>query len=266
MTDVATAAARSWWGASREPDVIATEIVGPGAIADLAAVRFDHSRLQARAAAGIRPVVDVLALRVLLAARKRPMRAADLADECRVSRSGVRRGISLALDCGALVRDERFSYRTHGAWDPGAIRTVAVELKLRDWPSALAQAQAYSQWANAAWILLALAPPANALLWAAEDGIGVAVLAPSGEVSPLLRPASKRHPPQRLAAIWATEQVLQRAVNEASPVLRDASGGSKLRSPHGQMQRTRIRGESSGRATFKFEGCVDDRTHTRVAV
>ena len=212
MTGLATAASRWWWGARREPDFIAAEIVGPDAIADLAAVRFDHHRLQERVAAGIEPVVDVLALRVLLAARRRAMTTSELAATCRVSPSGVRRAMGVAVERGALVREGRLKYQTHRAWGPGAARVVAVELKLQDWPAALAQAQAYSRWANAAWVLLARTPPPAALATAAEEGIGVAVLSASGEVALLARPAARRHPAQRWAAIWASEQVLARAV------------------------------------------------------
>ena len=212
MTGLATAASRWWWGARREPDFIAAEIVGPDAIADLAAVRFDHRRLRERAAAGIQPVVDVLALRVLLAARRRAMTTSELAAACRVSPSGVRRAIGVAVERGALVREARAAYRTHRAWGPAAARVVAVELKLQDWPAALEQAHAYSRWANAAWMLLARTPPPAALTMAAREAVGVAVLAPSGEVALLARPPARRHPVQRWAAIWASEQVLDRAV------------------------------------------------------
>jgi hypothetical protein len=89
---------------------------------------------------------------------------------------------------------------------------VAVELKLQDWPGALEQARAYSRWANAAWVLLARRPPPAALALAANIGVGVAVLSPSGEVAPLTRPVARRRPDQRWAAIRAGEQVLARAL------------------------------------------------------
>jgi hypothetical protein len=140
------------------------------------------------------------------------MTTSELAATCRVSPSGVRRAIGVAVERGALVREGRLKYRTHRAWGPGAARVVAVELKLQDWPAALDQAHAYSRWANAAWVLLARTPPTAALAAAAEEGIGVAVLSPSGEVALLARPAARRRPAQRWAAIWASEQVLARAV------------------------------------------------------
>jgi hypothetical protein len=217
MTGLATAASRWWWGGRREPDFIAAEIVGPDAIADLAAVRFDHRRLQERAAAGIQPVVDVLALRVVLAARRRAMTTSELAATCRVSPSGVRRAVSVAVERGAVLREGRLKYRTHPAWGPSAARVVAVELKLQDWPGALDQAHAYSRWANAAWMLLARTPPAEAVAVAAAEGIGAAVLSPSGEVALLARPAPRRRPAQRWAAIWASEQLLARAMRAGFP-------------------------------------------------
>ena len=223
MTQLAADAARAWWGARRAPDFVAAEIVGPDAVADLAAVRFDRQRLLARVEAGIRPVVDVLALRVLDAARRTDKSAAQLAEECAVSISGVRRAISLALDSGALERRSGARYRTHSAWRPATTRIVAVELKLHDWTAALHQAQAYARWAHAAWAVLGRTPPDPALRAAREHGIGVAVLAPDGSVARLVRPASR--PGSRLpwASVWAGEQVLARALDAAPMPVRGAT-------------------------------------------
>lgn len=211
MTEVAVAASKRWWGARREPDFTAAEIVGPDAIADLAAARFDHDRLQRRLAAGIRPVTDALALRVLLASRRRAMSAADLACACRVSPSGIRRAISIAIEQGALTKVGGTQYKAHNDWGPATARMVAIELKLQDWTTALSQAYAYSSWANASWAILARMPSPAAVSAANADGVGLAVLSPSGEITPLARPAPRRRPSHPLAAIWAGEQVISRA-------------------------------------------------------
>lgn len=213
MTEVAIAAAKAWWGARREPDFTAVEIVGPDAIADLAAARFDHERLQRRLAAGIRPVTDGLALRVLLSSRRRAMSAADLAAACRVSPSGIRRAINIAVDQGALTRAGRTQYRTHNDWSPATARIVAIELKLQDWSAALNQAHAYSSWANTAWAILSRVPPPSAISAANAEGLGLAVLSRSGEISCLVRPTPRRRPAHPLAALWAGEQIVSRAAS-----------------------------------------------------
>lgn len=211
MLDPTLAAADRWWGARRGPDFAGTEIVGPEAIADLAAVRFDRARLRLRREAGIEPIPDVLALRVLALARGRSMTSTELADACRVSRSGVRRAINFALDRNALLREQRTRYRTHDAWGPGTDRTVAVELKLQDWGAALRQSYAYSMWAHASWAILARTPPPQAVALARAEGLGLAVLAPSGGMRLLARPRSRRKVNNPLMSLLASEQVLARA-------------------------------------------------------
>jgi hypothetical protein len=211
MTSLALQACSRWWGARREADFVAGEIVGPDAIADLVAVRFNHARLRLRQEHGVGPTTDALALRVLVAARRRPVTTADLATACRVSPSGVRRAISLAIDNGSLIREGKTSYRTHPAWGPGTERTVAVELKLQDWGGALQQARAYSRWAHAAWVVVGRTPPQPALTSAAEQGIGLGVLAPTGAFTRLVRPTSQRWGSLRFAALWTGEQTIARA-------------------------------------------------------
>jgi hypothetical protein len=211
MMDLTLATSDRWWGARQGPDFAGTEIVGPDAIADLAAVRFDRSRLRLRQDAKIHAVPDALALRVLAFARRRALTSAQLAEACRVSASGVRRAISFAIERGALVREGRTHYRTHMAWGVATERTVAVELKLHDWSAALQQTYAYSLWANAAWAIIGRMPPRDAAAAAAAEGLGLAVLFPSGEMQLLVRPRSRRTARDRLVSLWTSEQVLARA-------------------------------------------------------
>jgi hypothetical protein len=159
----ALAAQSSWWRGRRPPNIIATEVVGPDAIADLVAARFSATAVRRRARSGIQPVTERLALLALLAARRRPMNAAELAAVCCVSRSGIRRRIRTALDCGALFEVGGLRYRTHPDWRPVVERSVAVELKLRDSARAIRQALVYAYWADSTWVLMAERPSAAAL-------------------------------------------------------------------------------------------------------
>src|SRR3954447_17332739 len=94
-----------WWGARRTVDFVAEEIVGPLAIADLVAVRFDHRALRERRAAGIVVTDDLLALRVILACRRIARSTRQLADLLGFSTSGIRRAVRTAYDVGALRED-----------------------------------------------------------------------------------------------------------------------------------------------------------------
>lgn len=242
MTDLATAASPWWWLGSREHDFVAAEIVGPDAVADLVAIRFDQRRLAAREAEGIGPITDALALRALQACRDRVASTQELAKECHVTPSGMRRALAVALEAHALVRHGRGHYRCHPAWGPIGARLVAAELKLDNWRAAFEQARAYLRWANASWIVLARTPPAEATLQAERDGLGLAVLGANGKIKRLTRPRAVRRPRSSWAALWTSEQALARAVNAgysaarpvppviAGPAMRASAGAGSLRS------------------------------------
>lgn len=213
MTDLAAAASPWWWLGTREHDFVAAEIVGPDAVADLVAIRFDRRRLADREAAGIGPVTDALALRVLQACGNRVVSSRELAKECHVTSSGVRRALAVALESNALLRSGRGRYQRHPSWGPVATRLVAAELKLGNWGAAFEQAQAYLRWANASWVVLARTPPNQAVLEAERSGLGLAVLGANGRIKRLTRPRALRRPRAPWAALWASEQVLARAVD-----------------------------------------------------
>jgi hypothetical protein len=206
---------------------VAAEIVGPDAVADLVAVRFDQRRLAARAAEGISPVIDALALRAIDACQHGVWTTHELAAACHVTASGMRRALAITVEANALVRHGRGRYARHPAWGPVGARLVAVELKLDNWRAAFRQAQAYASWANATWVVLARTPSAAAKIEAASEGLGLAVLGTTGTIERLVRPRVARRPHSRWAALWATEQALARAVSDgywpgswASPALK----------------------------------------------
>ncbi len=213
MTELATAACSGWWLGSRQHDFVATEIVGPDAVADLVGIRFDERRLGAREAEGISPVTDALALRALQVCGRRVLSTQDLANLCHVTPSGMRRALAVALKANAMIRQGRGRYSRHPAWGPVGARLVAVELKLEDWRGALQQAQAYSCWANATWVVLARTPPAAAKQMADRHGLGLAVLGTDGKIKRMIRPRAVRRPRSAWAALWASEQAADRAIS-----------------------------------------------------
>lgn len=229
MTAVAVSTTDEWWGGRHQADFVAAEIVGPGAIADLLAIRFDRRRLEDRVAAGIAPVVDRLALQAAVHARRGPMRTADLAAGCRVTPSGMRRALGVAVDAGLILREGRNCYQTHPAWRPTWDRLVAVELKLQDWRGALEQADAYLQWTNASWVLLATTPPSEALTQARQAGIGLATLATDGSLRKVVAPRPSRRPPQSWAATWASEQAFARGLSAGFDPLSQAVAATRSR-------------------------------------
>jgi hypothetical protein len=224
MTAPARAADRLWWRGRRPPCVVADEVVGPDAIADLVAARFDTGALERRREAEISPLTDQLALLSVLACKRTPLSTAELAEQCRVTASGMRRAIRLATDAGAMVEVERFRYRAHPRWSPVVRRAVAVELKLRDWMRAIRQACAYRGWANASWVILAREPPAAAVDAARSAVLGLAVLLPDGTAKSMIRPAVRTDRPTHWTSIWVGEQLVAAAEREA--LLLSARGDS----------------------------------------
>jgi hypothetical protein len=208
MTSPAIAASQNWWAGRSAADAVAREIVAPGAIADLVGIRFDRRAVEARRKAQIEPLVDALALQLVLATRRRAMSTRELADLFRISPSGARRAIRIAIDKGAMV-DGGGALSAHPEWQPIGQRMVAVELKLHDWRRAFTQALNYQSWASAAWVVLGRPPSEEALVAARRAGIGLGYFVEDSKVRTLVRARSR----ERLrsgdwASVWAAEQVL----------------------------------------------------------
>lgn len=211
MTDVAIASDGAWWVGAGSPDYVAAEIVGPDAIADLVAVQLDRDAVDRRAAAGIKPLTDRLAVFAVLVAAERPSTTREIADELRVTMSAVRRAVATAVDHGALQRDGDQRIRVHPSWAPAAARTVAAELKLSDWRSGLEQARRYLAWACASWLILAQDASVAAQRDAHAAGVGLPTLCPDGRLRRWVRPRRRRRAPHPWTAVWAGEQVLAQA-------------------------------------------------------
>jgi hypothetical protein len=211
MTDAVARSRDAWWPYRQDPDFVAREIVGPLGVADLVAIRFDHSALRTRAAAGIRAVGDYAALSVVMACRRSSLRCRDLAEVLGLSDSAVRRAVRAAYEKGVLEDGGGGRHRTHPAWAPLSHRMVAAELKRVDWRRAVAQVWAYQEWANSAWLVLGRQPPLSALQGLAGTGMGLAYLDETEAVRVVMRPTSKRAP-SRVATTWAAEQALEHAL------------------------------------------------------
>lgn len=229
MTEPAVASWNRWWGARRAPHVIGREIVGPLAIADLVAVRFDEAALKARRHAGIRATDDLLALRVITACRRAPLSTSELAAQLGFSASGIRRAVRVGYEIGALAAEPRHRHRTHVAWRPAADRLIAVELKRTDWRRAVDQAWSYQTWANAAWLFLGRRPSAVALESLSRTGIGVAYLGDDHDVHVVVRPTARRRA-SGISTTWAAEQALVHATRGGSdPVCKAVRSRSAMR-------------------------------------
>jgi hypothetical protein len=214
-----------WWQGRGAPDLISTEVVGPHGIADVVAVRFDTHALRAREEAGIDPVNDFGALRVLLACRRTARSTEDLARLLGLSESSVRRALQVCNDSGALEKVGSRRYVAHPAWRPAARRLVAVELKRSDWQRATRQLWAYQVWASAAWLVLGRRPPISAIEGLKAMGIGLGYLGEDGGAQIVLRPRAKRLS-GTVASAWAGEQLLDRTGPSCDPCSSALRSGS----------------------------------------
>ena len=210
MTGAVEGAWASWWPYRGKPDVVAHEVVGPLAIADLVAVQFDQSALRARASAGIRPLSDYAALAAAFACQRAARRTADLVPLLGLGESSVRRALRLACEAGVVEAVDRGRYRTHRDWSRVGHRLVALELKKAAWQRAAEQVWAYQSWANSAWVVLGQRPPRTAMEALAGSGMGLAYVDEDENVRALLRPKSRRYATS-VASAWAAEQALEAA-------------------------------------------------------
>ncbi|MBK5233079.1 MAG: hypothetical protein JJE13_08890 [Thermoleophilia bacterium] len=240
MTSPAIAANGSWWGSKQDPDFIAGEIVGPDAVADLAAIRFARGPVETRLREGIGPVTNALALQVLMFARDNPVTSAEVADQFRISRSAASNALSLGLEVGAIRKQPKHRYLTHPGWSSVAARVVAVELKLSNWQGAIRQAAAYSRWANSSWVILSREPNVQAVEAARSLGIGLALLSSEGTLHRIVRAVNTRSPGDEFAAAWASEQIYGRALSAGS--FESAPVRSGDRTPGFEMDGLRVAG------------------------
>lgn len=84
---------KQWWG-RREPDVVAAEVVAPGAIADLVGCSFDQSALRARLADNATPLLEWAPVACVSACADGPHTTAELALLTGLSQSSVRKAVA----------------------------------------------------------------------------------------------------------------------------------------------------------------------------
>ena len=171
--------------------------VGHG-VADLVVVQFDHAALRMRLEAGLGPIDEHLAVRTLIALQQvRSSSLVDLARMLGVSPGHLRRvTVAKLLEAGwiekaaAHVRARSVPYR------PLATGIVAVEVKRRDWQSAVSQARRYLRFANQTFVTLdaAVVPERAARDGAGDDDIGMAVVDSKAAQVRLLRTPPWRMP------------------------------------------------------------------------
>lgn len=226
MTEPAAKLCSRWWGRGG-PDVIAREVVAPGAIADIVGCAFQQQTVRQRAEHCYQPILEWAPLACVSVCGERPRTTAELAAAIGMSVSGARKAAALAVAYGALVRDGLVLSRNPD-WMPPAKRLVAVELKLTDWRKALRQATTYCSWADQSWVVMARSISVGLRDAAAEVGVGVALL--DGDVLRVVgRPARQRHNRFATARLLAGEQALaQLLVGATTPATATGRGAAQL--------------------------------------
>jgi len=121
--------------------------------------------------------------------------------------SFVRSTIQPLVSLGA-VEMSLSKVRATGAWRPVGAHITAVELKLAKWQSALRQADQFARSADRAWVVLDVSRSRAAVAQAGlfgEFGVGLALLAPDGELTVVQRPYGRRPEP------WLRAMMAERA-------------------------------------------------------
>lgn len=196
---------KRWWG-RREPDVVAVEVVAPGAIADVLGCSFGESAVRARLAANATPLLEWAPVACVSACAHQPRTTAELAVLTGLSQSSVCKAVARAIAAGALRREGRFLKRER-EWRPVARRLVAVELKLTDWWKALKQAESYARWADASWVVMGGTITEELYGRCEAGGLGLGRLSRES-FDVLLRPRTHKIEAFNTARLLASEQAL----------------------------------------------------------
>lgn len=178
------------------PDVILREAQGAIGIIDLVSVSFSDRALDHRIRGQLGPVTLPLRVQVLDAlGLRRPMRVETLARRLRRNpRALLRSTLGPLQELGAIeLNSDRVV--TSGAWMPVAAQTIAAELKLSKWRSALRQADNAAMSVDKAWVVLDKARANSALSaqgYFRACGIGLAVIDSAGELELIVRAGRRR--------------------------------------------------------------------------
>ncbi|WP_421527903.1 hypothetical protein [Mycobacterium sp. THU-M104] len=205
--------------------VVAREVPAAQGIADVVAVRFDIDALHQRFESGVGPITSPLRVRVLNLLRSdRPVRTSTLATRLGTSATALTRSTLGPLADLGLVELHNDTVRSSGAWRPVPAHITAVELKLSKWRDALRQADNFAISADRAWLVLDAARSAAAVresAFIASFGVGLAVIASTGELQVIAPPRGRR--PERWLRALMAEQAWAAAQNEVAAVLAEGS-------------------------------------------
>lgn len=203
LHDFAIEVAGGLRGASRGL-VLLRELAGPIGIPDLTALVGDPDPLEARLALDVPPLLNEIdAAIVSVAHANAPRSAAALAHALAWPEETIMRRVPGLLRSGALARAGGMVYVRPDSLRPVG-QVVAIEAKVKDSRSALAQARAYSVWADNYVIVMGrLSQPTIERLTAEvkQDSGGLVV-----EGRWVVRP--RRRELARPKRMWASEHVV----------------------------------------------------------
>lgn len=196
-----------WLAAQAGSVVVAAEIDAGSGIADLVAGRLQHGADSSRGA-----FHDPFASAVLELART-PVLESELRRWAPIGWRSLRsRVLAPLLADGLLVREHREDddvYVSRADPDDPFEQLVAVELKLRDWRRAVAQAGRYRLFAERSYVALpAMRINDNVVAEAVRNRVGVLAVGTDRSVRPACHPATAPalQPARRR---WASEQLLR---------------------------------------------------------
>ena len=200
LVPLAGAAADLCTGLQGEPKVF-FEVPLAAGVPDMVVVAFDNEVARKRLAAGLGPVVDVVAVRVLVALATGAQDVGDVAAAAGVSPGHLRRRILPALvSTGWVELGPGGVVSVLHAYEPVVSWAVSVEAKRREWAKAVGQAHRHLPAADRVFVALDSAYAGRAVenaKYLAGTGLGVVTVnaspvAPSAAVDVVTFPKPNR--------------------------------------------------------------------------
>ncbi|MGV0737528.1 hypothetical protein ABQF35_11120 [Mycobacterium syngnathidarum] len=176
------------------------EVPGPHGVVDALFALFDGDVLDDRLRGGFAPILnwyEMVVFARLQQAGSRGMPIADLADAVGMTVAGLKRGALTRLSDAGHIRVG--SHLTHARWQyrSPAHYVIAIEAKRTDWSRAVAQASAYCEYTDSAYIALEPRPAqraATSAYIANSGGVGVVSVDPETMKVQLLHRAVRLRP------------------------------------------------------------------------